>query len=172
MGEKFHELLKVRFSQFKLSQIVGNDSVWVWQVATPTIMCGRKTKWDLIWAIVDWCYHVAVWEVAVVQKLPCEREGGNIHDPYAVTIDKNNDTAIDYEIMMPSNLPKILAFKTFADWPESTKFAKVFARERFPLYGIQCLHTASAYPVDTVNIVLSIQTLTDEQSFIEYWVLH
>ena len=58
---------------------------------------------------------MAVWEAAVGQILPCEREGGNIHDPYAVTIDKNNDTPIDYHIMMPSDSTKIFAVKTFAD---------------------------------------------------------
>ena len=28
----------------------------------------------------------AVWEAPVGQILPCQREGGNIHDPYAVTV--------------------------------------------------------------------------------------
>ena len=46
---------------------------------------------------VDRGYHVymAVWEAAVGQILPCKREGGNFHDPYAVTVVKNNDMPID-----------------------------------------------------------------------------
>ena len=28
-----------------------------------------------------------VWEVAIGQCLPCEQEGGNIHDPYAVMLE-------------------------------------------------------------------------------------
>ena len=45
-------------------------------------------------ATVDRGYHVyvAVWEAVVGQILPCKREGGNIHDPYAI---ENNDTPID-----------------------------------------------------------------------------
>ena len=33
-------------------------------------------------------YHVyqVVWEAAVGQVLPCQRERGNVHDPYAVAI--------------------------------------------------------------------------------------
>ena len=56
---------------------------------------------------------MAVWEAAVRQILPYEREGGNSHDPYmyAVTIDKNNDTPIDYHIMMPSDSTKFLRLK-------------------------------------------------------------
>ena len=48
-------------------------------------------------ATVDRGYHVyvAVWEAAVGQILPCKREGGNIHDPYAVAVVENNDTPID-----------------------------------------------------------------------------
>ena len=46
---------------------------------------------------VDQGYHVylAVWGAAVGQILPCKREGGNIHDHYAVTVVENNDTPID-----------------------------------------------------------------------------
>ena len=46
---------------------------------------------------VDRGYHVyvAVWEAAVGQIPPCQREGGNIHDLYAVAAVENNDTPID-----------------------------------------------------------------------------
>ena len=48
-------------------------------------------------AIVDRGYHVYVagWEAAVRQILPCKQEGGNIHDPYTVTVVEDNDTPID-----------------------------------------------------------------------------
>ena len=58
---------------------------------------------------------MAVWKAADGQILPCEREGGNIHDPYDVTIGKNNDTPIDCQIMLPSDSKKIFAVKTFTD---------------------------------------------------------
>ena len=50
MGKNLHELLKVGFSQLKLFQIVGNDSLWVWQVATPILMHGQETKKEIEWA--------------------------------------------------------------------------------------------------------------------------
>ena len=48
-------------------------------------------------ATVDRGYHVymPVWEAAVRQILPCEREGGDTHNPYAVSVVRNNDTSID-----------------------------------------------------------------------------
>ena len=76
----------------------------MWQVATHTITHGPKTtnKIELVQtrygvATVDSGYHVyvAVWETAVGQMLPCEQEGGNIHDPYAVIVVKIYDTPID-----------------------------------------------------------------------------
>ena len=30
--------------------------------------------------------YKAVWEASIRQILPCRREGGNIHDPYAVAV--------------------------------------------------------------------------------------
>ena len=46
---------------------------------------------------VNWGYHVyvAVWEAAVGQILPCKQERGNIQDPYASAVVKNNDTPIN-----------------------------------------------------------------------------
>ena len=53
-------------------------------------------------ATVDRGYHVymVVWKVVVgqIHVLPCERKGGNIHDTYAVSVVKNNDTPIDYDV--------------------------------------------------------------------------
>ena len=39
--------------------------------------------------------HVTVWEAAVGQILPCQRKGGNIHNPYTVAVVENSDTPID-----------------------------------------------------------------------------
>ena len=41
--------------------------------------------------------------------------------------------------MTPLYSMKIFAIKTFTNCPETAKFAKVFARERFLLYGSQFL---------------------------------
>ena len=51
---------------------------------------------------VDRSYHVyvAVWEAAVGQILPCEREGGKINDPYTVAVVENNDTSIDNDAVV------------------------------------------------------------------------
>ena len=112
MGENFRKLLKIKFSQLKVSQIVGNDGLWVWQVATPTTMRGRETtnEIELAWtryeiAIVDRGYHVyvAVWVAAVGQILPCEWEGGNSHNPYAVVVVENSDTPIDSTLVLNEN---------------------------------------------------------------------
>ena len=51
----------------------------------------------------------------------------------------DNDTPIDND--MPSHsmrifVVKTFAVKTFANYPKTSKFAKVFTCERFPLYGI------------------------------------
>ena len=48
-------------------------------------------------ATVDCGYpvYVAVWKAAGGQILPCQREGGNSHDPYVVAVVENNDTPID-----------------------------------------------------------------------------
>ena len=43
-------------------------------------------------------------------------------------------------IMTPSYSMKISVVKTFVNWTETVKFAKVFTRERFPPYSIP-LHT-------------------------------
>ena len=85
--------------------------------------------------IVDRGYHVyvAVREAAVGQILPCQRVGGNIHDPYAFAIVENNDTSI---IMMPPHSMNIFMVKTFVKCPETAKFTKVFTQKKFPLYGI------------------------------------
>ena len=45
---------------------------------------------------------------------------------------ENNDTPIDNDTAV---LNKIFVVKTFGIYPETAKFAKVFTRERFPLYG-------------------------------------
>ena len=84
---------------------------------------------------VDRGYHVyvAAWEAAVGQTLPCKREGGNIHNSYVVAVVENNDTPTDNHTL---HSMKIFAVKTFANCPETTKFTKVFTREKFPLYGI------------------------------------
>ena len=65
-------------------------------------------------ATVDRGYHVnvAVWEAAVGQILPRKQEGGNIHDPYAVTVVKNNDTLIDND---SPHAMKLFTVKTFAN---------------------------------------------------------
>ena len=64
--------------------------MWMWRVATPTIMRGRKTASEIELAetryemtTVDRGYHVyvVVGEAAVGQILPCKQEGGDIHDP-------------------------------------------------------------------------------------------
>ena len=75
---------------------------------------------------------MAVWGAAVGQILPCHRVGGNINDPYAVTVVKNSDMPIDSDAPV---LNEIFTVKTFVNCPESAKFAKVFPRKRFPLYG-------------------------------------
>ena len=61
-----------------------------------------QTRYEV--TIVDRGYHVyiAVWEAAVGQILPCEWEGGNIYNPYAVTVVENNDTPIDNDILVLS----------------------------------------------------------------------
>ena len=84
---------------------------------------------------VDQRHHVyvAVWETAVRQILPCQREGGSIRDPCAVTVVKNNDTPIDNNI--PHSM-KIVAAKTFVNYPQIVKFTEVFTRKTFLLNGI------------------------------------
>ena len=115
MGENFRELLKVGFSQLKLPQIVENDGLCVWQVATLTIIHGQemtneidlgRTRYKVV--TVDRGYHVytAVWEVAIGQILSCEQEGGNIHPPYAVTVAENNDMPINNDaLVLNKNFP-------------------------------------------------------------------
>ena len=51
-------------------------------------------------ATVDRGYHVyvKVWEATVGQILPCEREGGNVHE-YTVAVVENNDTPIDNDAL-------------------------------------------------------------------------
>ena len=53
-------------------------------------------------------------------------------------------------IMTPPYSMKIFSVKTFASCPETAKVAKVFTRERFPLYGItgnfhEHNHTTNAF---------------------------
>ena len=90
---------------------MGNDSLWVWQVATPTTMRGQETTNDIELGrtrfevvIVDQGYRVSCLhgglEAAVGQILLCEWEGGNIHDSYAVTVVENNDTPIDNNTLL------------------------------------------------------------------------
>ena len=55
---------------------------------------------------------------------------------YAVAVVENYDTPIDDDAPCST---RIFAVKTFTNCPETAKFAKVFARERFPLYGIRSL---------------------------------
>ena len=66
-------------------------------------------------ATIVWGYHVyvAVGKAGVGQTLPCKWEGGNIHDPYIVTIVNNNDTPIDNDI--PHSV-KILVAKSFVNF--------------------------------------------------------
>ena len=123
---------------------MGNDSLWVWQVAIPTRMRGQETTNDWIGMnkmseleveTVDQGYHIYVadWEAAVGQIRPCQRERGNIIDPYAVPVVESNDTSIDNDTPI---LNEIFVVKTFANFPETVKFAKVFTCERFPLYSM------------------------------------
>ena len=53
-------------------------------------------------ATVDWGYHVYItaWEAAVGQILPCEREGGNIDDSYALAVVENNDKSNDNDALI------------------------------------------------------------------------
>ena len=55
---------------------------------------GRENKMREIEVATFDAYLVA-WEADVGQILPCEREGGNIIDPYAVAIVESKDTPID-----------------------------------------------------------------------------
>ena len=45
----------------------------------------------------DWGCHayLVVWEAAVGQTLPCEQDGGNIHNPHAAAVVEINDIPID-----------------------------------------------------------------------------
>ena len=72
-------------------------------------------------ATVDRGYYayVAVWETAVGQILHCQREGGNIHGPYAVAVVENNDTPIDNDAPLSM---KIVGVQSFANRPETAKF--------------------------------------------------
>ena len=138
----FLELLKIKFSQLKLLRIVGNDSLWMWQVTTPTIMHRQETMKDIELvqtryevATVNWSHHVyvAAWEAAVGQILHYEEKRSNIHNPYAVVVVENNDTPIDNDALVPyQNFHGLKFHKLF----QNRKFAKVFTCERFPLYGI------------------------------------
>ena len=73
----------------------------------------------------------ADWEAPVGQILPCQREGGNIHDPYAVAVVEEG-VVVGHAPALNENF----RVKTFANCPKTAKFAKVFTRERFPLYGM------------------------------------
>ena len=100
---------------------------------------------------VDQGYHayVAVWEADVGQILPCKREEGNIHDPYAVAIVENNDTLIDNDAA-PYSMT-IFTFKTFANCFKTAKFAKVFTCERLLLYGISQMQEAPVPPTPPLH---------------------
>ena len=84
-------------------------------------------------------YHVyrAVLEAAVGQVLPCQQERGNVHDPYAVNVAVDiSSRHMLYATPTMHATPRKFAEKTFADGRKSTKSAKVFSLESFPLYGI------------------------------------
>ena len=51
--ENFRKLMKVGFLWLKLSQIVGNNSLWDRQVATPIIMREQETRW-MSWKTTKW----------------------------------------------------------------------------------------------------------------------
>ena len=62
---------------------------------TPNEIVLTRTRYEV--ATVDRGYHVyvAVQEAPVGQILPCEREGGNTHNPSSIAIAESNDTPID-----------------------------------------------------------------------------
>ena len=115
MSKKFRELLKVRFSLSQLSGIVGKNSLWVrgetggftyyksWAVNDErdlhVIGANKMNKlesYEVEAVDRDYKVYVTDWQAAVGQVLPCQREGGNIQDFYAVAVVENiNDTPID-----------------------------------------------------------------------------
>ena len=87
---------------------------------------------------VDRGYHVhmAVWEAAVGQILPCLQEGGNIYDVQSMIPTLLPLLRImTRPLIMPHSM-KVFSVKTFVNYPETVK---VFSRKRFPLYGIRTL---------------------------------
>ena len=86
---------------------------------------------------IDRGYHVyvVVLEASVEQILPCEREGGNIHDSYAAVVVENNE-GVAQVIVTPWYSMKFSRLKLSRIPPKPRNPRKVFTRERYPLYGI------------------------------------
>ena len=136
-GENFHELLKVGFSRLKLSRTVGIDNLWVWQVTTPSLLRGEETTNEIELARTRWMsyemvtgdrgYHVyvTVLEAAVGKILPCQQEGGSIHDSLRCRRSRDIDTPM---IMTLTLSLKNFTVKTIANCLKTTKFAKVFTQ--------------------------------------------
>jgi len=90
-------------------------------------------------------YHIYkdVLEAALGQLLPCQREPANIHDPYAVVgVETGVATQIVGHVLRAissvcyfflGNVTTAYNFaeKTFTNWLQTAKFAKVFSLESF-----------------------------------------
>ena len=64
-------------------------NAWAWNDERDWIHTNKMSKLEIYEVeTVVWGYHVyvAVWKAAVGRILPCQREGGNIHDSYTVAI--------------------------------------------------------------------------------------
>jgi len=66
--------------------ICGHASHLKYCYATNHKDCRRMESYNIHTSNRGYHVHKDVWEAALGQLLPCQREPGNIHDPYAVAV--------------------------------------------------------------------------------------
>ena len=88
MGQNFRISDKFPISWRKLANGTGSTCGHVepFNIATNHKDCRRMESYSIHTSVRGYHVYKDVWEAALSQLLPCQREPGNIHDPYAVAV--------------------------------------------------------------------------------------
>ena len=90
MGQNFRVSGKFPISRRKLSRMGRGLHVVTWShlilLRITKIYCRRMESYSIHTSVRGYHAYKDVWEAALGQLLPCQREPGNIHDPYAVAV--------------------------------------------------------------------------------------
>ena len=68
--------------------------------------------------VIELCvcgYHVCkdIWEAAIREELPCERETRNIQDRYAVAVKKHSTESTNFTVLLQPRIPRKFLHREF-----------------------------------------------------------